>query len=127
MKITKERLNQIIAEEIQNEINLKKLGAGLGAAALIGGAGSGMAKHASKMDADLEHYSSLKPVPTRYLEEIYEKATGNAFTADNVQSGKDYRDKLKFAVAELMEDGTIKHIEDKLVTNKGSVPDHGNK
>jgi hypothetical protein len=127
MKITKERLNQIIAEEIQNEINLKKLGAGLGAAALIGSAGAGMGKHASDMDTNLDHYSELKPVPTRYLEEIYQKATGESFEAKNAESGKAYRNELKLAVAELMNDKVIKHIGDKLVTQQGSVPDHGNK
>jgi hypothetical protein len=127
MKITESKLKEIVLEEIQNEINLRKLGAGLGAAAMIGGAGAAMSKHASDMDTNLDHYSELKPVPTRYLEEIFQKATGETFSADDVESGKDYRNKLKFAVAELMKDGKIKHVEDKLVSKKGSVPDHGNK
>jgi hypothetical protein len=126
MKITKKQLENIIKEEIQKEVSLKSLGAGLSAAALIGTAGAGMAKQASDADAVVSFQSDLKPVPTRFLEEIYFKATGKPFSVE-AQSGLDYRMKLKSAVAVLVKDGKIIHKDGKLVAGKHSVPDHGNK
>jgi hypothetical protein len=113
MKITESYLRNIIREEIKNHVikegvfdNIKK-----NYKKFVGTSGE-------------EHLAELKPVPSPYLQDIYEQATGKPFAKPR---GGDYRTQLKIAVSELMFDGIIVHENGKLIIPKTgfSVPDHG--
>lgn len=111
MRLVIKEKNEVAEEGLRDK--LKTAAAGLGAAAMIGGAGAAMSTRAAKMDDNLQAVSQLEQanIPGPTMARGYLKATGKEFSPVY----GNYAMELKLAVAALINSGKLAVKDGKLV------------